>query len=162
MSKARFCLFVLFFENYCWDTSLDFYKIDLKLKKWFITVIGNSLPHWISLDRLGLPLFTILVGLVYGFNPCAMLVLVFLLSMLVHVKSRKRMFAISAVFVLISGFVYFTFMAAWLNIFQAIGLSTPIRWIVGSIGLLTALFYIRDFIWGFSSTSLISLCVLLE
>src|SRR5690606_27712145 len=36
----------------------------------------------VSSQRLGLPLFTILVGLVDGFNPCAMWVLLFLLSLL--------------------------------------------------------------------------------
>lgn len=113
------------------------------------------LPGWISLERLGLPTFTILVGLVDGFNPCAMWVLIFLLSMLVHVKSRKRMLLISSIFVLVSGLVYLTFMAAWFNIFQAIGLSTAIRWIVGSVGIFMALLHLRDYFWGFSSTSLI-------
>ena len=40
----------------------------------------------LSVSRLGLPLFTVAIGLLDGFNPCAMWVLLFLLSMLVHLK----------------------------------------------------------------------------
>jgi hypothetical protein len=42
----------------------------------------------VSPKDLGLPLFTIVIGLVDGFNPCAMWVLLFLLSLLVNIKSR--------------------------------------------------------------------------
>lgn len=40
----------------------------------------------LSVDSLGLPLFTLALGLLDGFNPCAMWVLLFLLSMLIHLK----------------------------------------------------------------------------
>lgn len=60
---------------------------------------------------LGLPAFTLAVGLLDGFNPCAMWVLLFLLSMLVHLKDRRRMALIAGTFVLVSGAVYFVFMA---------------------------------------------------
>src|SRR5690606_1729261 len=40
--------------------------------------------------ELGLPLFTFLIGLVDGFNPCAMWVLLFLLSLLVNLKDRRK------------------------------------------------------------------------
>lgn len=38
----------------------------------------------LSASRLGLPLFTLALGLLDGFNPCAMWVLLYLLSLLVH------------------------------------------------------------------------------
>ena len=61
----------------------------------------------IELADVGLPLFTVVLGLLDGFNPCAMWVLLFLLSVLVHVKSRRRVFLIASTFVLVSGLVYF-------------------------------------------------------
>ena len=54
---------------------------------------GELVLPWlgrIDVERLGLPLFTVAVGLVDGLNPCAMWLLLFLLSLLVHLKSRLR------------------------------------------------------------------------
>lgn len=75
--------------------------------------------------RLGMPLFTILIGLVDGFNPCAMWVLLFMLSILIGMHDRRKILAVAGTFVVVSGVVYFAFMAAWLNAFHFIGLR---RW----------------------------------
>ncbi|MCP9456310.1 MAG: hypothetical protein NNA18_09425 [Nitrospira sp.] len=49
----------------------------------------------------GLPLFTVIIGLLDGFNPCAMWVLLFLLSLLVNLHDRFKMALIARPFVLI-------------------------------------------------------------
>jgi hypothetical protein len=67
------------------------------------------------------------MGLVDGFNPCAMWVLVFLLTLLVNLKSRARMALIAGIFVIISGIVYFAFMAAWLNFFFLVGVTRTLQ-----------------------------------
>ncbi len=89
----------------------------------------------LSIDRLGLPLFTLAIGLLDGFNPCAMWVLLFLLSMLVHLQNRKRMALVAGVFVLASGAVYYAFMAAWLNLFIIVGMSYGLRIILSIIAV---------------------------
>jgi len=94
---------------------------------------------------LGLPLFTIVIGLLDGFNPCAMWVLLFLLSLLVNLHDRRKMTVIAATFVLVSGLVYFAFMAAWLNIFLLIGLSRPIQIGLGGVALLVGAVNVKDF-----------------
>lgn len=96
------------------------------------------LPTWLlSLDpqTLGLPLFTLGLGLIDGLNPCATWVLLFLLFLLVHLKDRRRMVWIAGTFVVVSGTFYFMFMAAWLNAFLLVGLSTPIRLGLASLAL---------------------------
>ena len=45
----------------------------------------------ITLRDVGLPLFTLAIGLLDGFNPCAMWVLLFLLSLLVTLRDRLKM-----------------------------------------------------------------------
>jgi hypothetical protein len=81
----------------------------------------------VSAKKLGMPAFTVAVGLVDGFNPCAMWVLMFRLALFVNVRSRTRMLAIAGTFVVVSGFAYFAFMAAWLNVFHLIGLSRAVQ-----------------------------------
>jgi glutaredoxin len=115
-----------------------------------------SLPLFgdISLNDIGLPLFTIVVGLVDGFNPCAMWVLLFLLSLLVNLKNRKRMAIVAGTFVLISGIVYFALMAAWLNVFLIIGISRWLQIGLGCVALLVSGINIKDFFYFQKGVSL--------
>ncbi|MBI1344702.1 hypothetical protein GC163_00285 [bacterium] len=93
----------------------------------------------------GLPAFTIMVGLVDGFNPCAMWVLLFLLSLLVNLKDRLKILAVAGTFVFISGAAYFCFMAAWLNVFQLIGLLRPAQYALGILGITVGAIHVKDF-----------------
>ncbi|MBS1191539.1 MAG: glutaredoxin [Rhodocyclaceae bacterium] len=100
-------------------------------------------------SRLGLPAFTLALGLLDGFNPCATWVLLFLLSLLVRLKNRRRMALVAGTFVLASGAVYYTFMAAWLNVFLVLGMSEPLRWVLAFVALLIGAINVKDFfVWG--------------
>lgn len=109
-------------------------------RKLDLGVFGEVRPR-----DLGLPLFTVVLGLVDGFNPCAMWVLLFILSMLVHLKSRKRMFAIAGTFVLVSGLVYFAFMAMWFTFFDVIGTARAIQVVLGGFAIFIGLVHAKDF-----------------
>lgn len=101
----------------------------------------------VSLDRYSLPLMTVLIAGLDAFNPCAFFVLLFLLSMLVHQKSRARMLAIGGVFVLVSGAMYFAFMAAWLNLFQLLGSLAWVTLAAGGLALFVGIVNVKDFFW---------------
>lgn len=107
-----------------------------------------------SLQEWGLPLFTLVMGLLDGFNPCAMWVLLFLLSLLVRLQDRRRMAMIAGTFVLVSGLVYYAFMAAWLNVFLAVGLSGPVRIGLAVLALLIAAVNLKDGLWGIGQVTL--------
>jgi glutaredoxin len=107
-----------------------------------VPFIGLIDPNTISL-----PVFTVSIGLLDGFNPCAMWVLMFLLTLLVHAKSRKRMLLIGGIFVISSGIIYFMFMAAWLNAFLYIGLQDWSRLLIGALAIAAGLINLKDFIW---------------
>ncbi len=100
----------------------------------------------VSVERLGLPMFTLALGLLDGFNPCAMWVLLFLLSLLIHLHDRRRMALVAGTFVLISGLVYFAFMAAWLNVFLLVGMSAAVRLALGLTALLIGVINVKDFL----------------
>jgi glutaredoxin len=107
--------------------------------------VESRLFGTLSASRLGLPLFTLALGLLDGFNPCAMWVLLFLLSLLVRLRDRRRMALIAGAFVLVSGAVYYAFMAAWLNLFQAVGFSEPLRVGLALLALLIGALNVKDF-----------------
>jgi glutaredoxin-related protein len=85
----------------------------------------------VDINSLTLPVLTVVIGLVDGFNPCAMWTLLFLISLLLGTKNRKKMWLLGGVFIATSGFVYFLFMAAWLNLFLIIGYVVAVRVAIG-------------------------------
>lgn len=94
---------------------------------------------------LSLPLLTVLLGALDGFNPCAMWALVFLLGLLMGARDRRRMWILGLVFLAGSGLVYFAIMAAWLNVLLAVGLATGLRIAVGLVALAGAAWHLHDY-----------------
>jgi glutaredoxin len=101
-----------------------------------------------TLPELGLPLFTLFLGLLDGFNPCAMWVLLFLLALLANLRDRRKMFLLAGTFVLVSGVVYFAFMAAWLKVFLFIGYVRIIQVMMGGLAVGIGLVNVKEF-WAF-------------
>jgi hypothetical protein len=99
----------------------------------------------IRVSQFGLPLFTIVVGLIDGFNPCAMWVLLFLLSVLVNLKNRAKMLAVAGTFVIVSGVAYFAFIAAWLNLLEWVGLLRPVQITLALLAIVIGSIHVKDF-----------------
>ena len=89
------------------------------------------------------------IGLVDGFNPCAMWVLVFLISMLLGTKDRKKMWILGLTFLFTSAFIYLLFMVAWLNV--AIKMNTVIwlRITIAIIAIIAAFINLKSFYKSF-------------
>jgi hypothetical protein len=100
----------------------------------------------LSASELGLPLFTLALGLLDGFNPCAMWVLVFLLAMLAGQRDRARMALTAGTFVVVSGVVYFVFMAAWLSVFLVVGMTRVVQVVLGGVALAVGGVNVKDFL----------------
>ncbi len=114
-----------------------------------VPVVGT-----VSASSVPLPMFTAIVAGLDAFNPCAFFVLLFLLSLLVHTRSRTRMAIVGATFVVISGVLYFLFMAAWLNLFLVTG---HLKWIsaaAGIVAIAVAVLNLKDYVRPGSGGSL--------
>ena len=96
---------------------------------------------------LSLPVLTLVLGGLDAFNPCAFFVLLFLLSLLVHARSRARMALVGGIFVLFSGLLYFVFMAAWLNLFLVLERGRLVVLAAGLIAVVLGLLNVKDFVW---------------
>ena len=106
-----------------------------------VPFLGN-----ISSEDYSLPVLTVFIAGMDAFNPCAFFVLLFLLSMMVHTRSRARMVLIGGIFVFFSGAIYFLFMAAWLNLFIYLGELRLITLIAGCFAVMIALLNIKDYL----------------
>ena len=107
------------------------FTIDYPSGSYSVPLLGNINPKDVSL-----PLVTILIGFVDGFNPCAMWVLLFLISMLFNMKNRRRMWIIGITFLIASGLTYLCFMLAWLNIAVSLTSIGWVRLIIALIALI--------------------------
>lgn len=99
----------------------------------------------VTVSQVGLPLFTLVIAGLDGFNPCAMWVLSFLMTLVLHAKSRAKIFMIGGIFVAASGVIYFLFMAAWLNIFQLVGYIKVLRILVALAAIAMGLINCKDY-----------------
>jgi len=96
--------------------------------------------------KIPLPIFTFLIAIIDGFNPCNLFVLTLLLSlMLLESHSRKKIFAVGYSFIIIVLLFYFIFMAAWLNIFKYIGFIDPLRFAIASIAIIAGLINCKEY-----------------
>jgi hypothetical protein len=95
------------------------------------TPLDVPLLGQVDAASLSLPMLTLVIAGMDAFNPCAFFVLLFLLSLLVHQRDRRRMLIIGGTFVAFSGLMYFAFMAAWLGLFRIMG-SLP--WVTAGAG----------------------------
>jgi hypothetical protein len=100
----------------------------------------------VDLTAWSLPALAITLGALDSFNPCAFFVLLFLLSLLVHARSRRRMLLVGGLFVMVSGIVYFVFMTAWLNLFILVGQLPWMTLAAGVVAMLMGLVNVKDYL----------------
>lgn len=98
----------------------------------------------INLKSVSLPIATILIAFVDGFNPCAMWILIFLITMLINMKDRKKLYILGSVFIFTSGVVYFFFLSAWLNFFKFVGFVYWIKVVIGIVAIISGLLHLKN------------------
>jgi len=105
----------------------------------------NLLGKKISFDAktVSLPLISIIIGFIDGFNPCAMWVLIFLISMLFNMKDKKKMWILGLSFIATSALMYFIFMLGIFTISNILG--TYFKYLIALIALVGGLVNLNSF-----------------
>ena len=106
-----------------------------------------NLPFFGEVDAksVSLPLLAIVLGGLDGFNPCAMWVLLLLISMLFHLEEQWKKWFLGGLFLLTTAIMYFFFMLSWLNITILFGTLVYIRWLIGGLSIGGGIFNIRRY-----------------
>ena len=100
----------------------------------------------VNVKKFSLPIAATLIGLVDGFNPCAMWVLLFLISMLLGMKNKKRMWLLGITFLLTSAIVYMAIMLSWFNIVINVMASVIFRNIIAVVAIVGAIINLRSYV----------------
>ncbi|MBI3336857.1 hypothetical protein HYZ98_04840 [Candidatus Peregrinibacteria bacterium] len=98
----------------------------------------------VNLLDLSLPALSVLLGFLDGFNPCAMWMLVTLLTLLIATRDMKKVIIVAGTFLLVSGIMYYLFIAAWLNVFLLIGYNIWVQKVIGIIAIGAGGFYLYE------------------
>ena len=110
------------------------------------STISVPLIGKVNLKNVSLTTAAVILGLIDGFNPCAMWVLLFLISMLIGMKDKKRMWVIGLTFLGSSALVYMLIMLSWLNIVVSISTSIWVRNVIAIIAIGGGLINLYNFI----------------
>lgn len=105
-----------------------------------VPLFGKINPKTVSI-----PLLATVMGAIDGFNPCAMWVLLFLISMLVGMKNRKKMWILGIAFLGTSAFIYLLFMVSWLKIAITITSITWIQRLIAIVALIAGIWNLYSF-----------------
>lgn len=105
-----------------------------------VPILGKINPKKVSL-----PLLAIIMGTIDGFNPCAMWVLLFLISMLIGMKDRKKMWILGITFLATSALIYLLFMISWLSIAISVTSISWIQKIIALIALIAGIWNLYQF-----------------
>ena len=112
-SRIKYCL-----KNECndiMDETCDNAELEQEepcsQDKFTLPVLGE-----IHAKDVSLPIVAVVIGFIDGFNPCAMWILIFLISFLISTGNEKKMKILGTTFLITSGVIYFLFMMAWINI----------------------------------------------
>lgn len=106
----------------------------------------------IDVKDLSLPLLTIVLGAIDGFNPCSMWALVMLISFLIALQNKKKMLLLGSIFIFVSAAMYFLFMVAWLNFLLFFSYVFFIKISIGIAAIIGGAYYLKEFFFNKEQT----------
>lgn len=161
-SKGRFKGAIEYYSKYGYEDKVGEYISSIPLPSYEVKdtdpdvdeYISNYISYKVKLPLIGevklknltLPLITVVIGLADGFNPCAMWVLLFLISMLIGMKDKKRMWILGSTFLLTSALIYLIFMMSWLNLANLLISVVWVRVIIAIVSLVGGIINLRGYI----------------
>jgi thiol-disulfide isomerase/thioredoxin len=101
----------------------------------------------VDLSAQSLPISTVLIALVDGFNPCSLWVLTMLLALTLHTGSRRKVLLIGLIFLTVTAAVYALFIAGLFTMFTVIPFTGWIQGIVSLVALFFGLVNLKDYFW---------------
>jgi thiol-disulfide isomerase/thioredoxin len=101
----------------------------------------------VNLDLQSITLSTVLIAFVDGINPCSIWVLTMLLALTLHTGSRRKVVAISLIFLTVTAAIYALFIAGLFSVLKIASFMGWIQIVVALIALFFALVNIKDYFW---------------
>ena len=98
----------------------------------------------IDVAQFSLPTLAVVLGLIDGFNPCAMWVLVTFLLVLIQMRSRERLLAVAGLFIVAETVMYYLILNVWFTTWDFVGLDQWVTPLVGFLALGGGIFFLYE------------------
>lgn len=115
-------------EDECCIITIPFINMEVNIRGW------------------SLPVITLILGSLDGFNVCSLGALILILSIVIKMESRKKTFFYGGLFILASVLIYGVLVFAWGRLFEAmVGQLEILRFIVGTAAFVGGIYFLKDF-----------------
>ena len=104
--------------------------LDKEEMKYNLPILGDITPKDVSLFGVSLVL-----GFLDGINPCGMWVLLFIISMLIPLNDKKKIWILGGAFILTSGIFYFIMMMSWMTALKSFAENNVLMIVMGALAL---------------------------
>lgn len=98
-----------------------------------------------DVKKYSLPVMSFVLGLVDGFNPCAMWVLVTFILILAKIGDTKKLIQVVGLFLIAQAIMYALILNVWIGVWDFVGLDAIITPIIGVVALAAGLFFLWEF-----------------
>lgn len=99
----------------------------------------------VDVKEVSMPLVAMLLGVIDGFNPCAMWILLFLINMFIDMKDKKKMFILGYTFLFTSALVYFLSMLG-ISVVLKMTAVKQIQFLIALVALIAGVLNVRTYI----------------
>lgn len=106
-----------------------------------IPLVGSQ----IDVGSFSLAAMSLVLGLVDGFNPCALWVLIMFLVVLSQLGSKKKMWQYAGIFILAEAIMYYGILTVWLTAWDFIGLNNIVTPLIGLLALGSGCYFLYKF-----------------
>ena len=101
----------------------------------------------IDMSRYSIPVLAVILGSLDGFNVCSLGVLIFILTLVLTLKSRKKTLLLGGFFILTTSLVYGILMTIWYQLFAFLfGYLRILEILLGLLGIGGAIYYLKEFL----------------
>ena len=111
-------------------------------KKINLPIIGE-----LDISKYSLPVLAIILGFLDGFNICSLGALIFILGLVLALRSRKKIIVFGGIFILTTSLVYGLLIVMWYQLFSLLTLYVrTMQIVVGLIGIGGGIYFLRQFL----------------
>ena len=101
----------------------------------------------INISKLSLPVLSVVLGTLDGFNVCSLGALVLILGLVLAIKSRKKVLLFGSLFILTTAIVYGILIVVWYQVFVFLSPYFKIMEIlIGLLGIGGGIYFLKEFI----------------
>jgi len=99
----------------------------------------------INPKEYSMPLLTVILGFVDGFNPCAMWVLIMFITIMLQAGDRRKMWELVGIFLIAEAVMYYLILNFWYKTWNFVQLDTYITPVIGIISVGAGIFFLWEF-----------------